>query len=665
MLDEEELPMAGDSRSGTNAMSSPRSGQRVSATIRSGFWRHYQQLDYASVIPYQWRALNDQIEGAPPSHSMENFRIAAGLSDGEYDGMVFQDSDLAKWIEAAGYALENAGRDPDFPTEVRSSLEAWVREAVSIIAAAQQADGYLDTYFTVKEPDRRWTNLREAHELYCAGHMIEAGVAVFRGTGDRTLLDVVVRLADYIGSVFGDAPGKTPGYPGHQEIELALVKLYRATGEDRFLDLARYFIDARGGDPNYFDVEAESKDFLQIWGFTRDHEYQQSHRPVREQKDAVGHSVRAMYQYIAMADIALETGDEALASACRELWSSTTERRMYVTGGIGSTRHGERFTTDYDLPNDTAYAETCAAIGLFIFANRMARLDNDARYADVAERALYNGVISGLSLDGEAYFYVNPLEVDPVVCDTNGTHSHVKYRRQSWYGCACCPPNVARILASLGDYVAHAGGNRLSLDLFANSDVHAELDPGVFSVELRGGYPWDGSIVVTVTEAPPTDAELAVRLPGWCESPAVRVNGQPVELDSIASKGYAVLGRRWTEGDRLELDLPMSVRTVNADPRARADIGRAAIMRGPLVYCLEQADNGPNLHAAVLGSEEEFTAEHRDELLGGVTVVSAPGKLLSATSEPPVFADAPLTFIPYYAWANRDPGEMIVWVREG
>ncbi|MFW5685674.1 MAG: glycoside hydrolase family 127 protein [Spirochaetota bacterium] len=670
--------MPADTTSGSSAAGGPSDARTVTTTITSGFWRNYQELDYTGVIPYQWRALNDQIEGAPPSHSMENFRIAAGQSRGEYDGMVFQDSDLAKWLEAAGYALENSRRDPDFPDDIRRSLEQWVKEAVDTVAAAQQPDGYLDTYFTVKEPTKRWTNLREAHELYCAGHMIEAGVAVYRGTGDRKLLDVVIRLADYIATVFGTGNDKISGYPGHQEIELALMKLYRATGERRFMELAGYFIDARGGDPNYFDLEAERPEFHKIWGFSRDHEYQQSHAPVRDQRDAVGHSVRAMYQYIAMADLAIETGDKGLAEACRALWESTTERRMYVTGGIGSSRHGERFTTDYDLPNDTAYAETCASIGLFIFANRMARLDDDASYADVAERALYNGVISGLSLDGEAYFYVNPLEVEPAVCDTNDTYRHVKYRRQAWYGCACCPPNVARILASLGDYTTHARGNTLFVDLFANSNVSAELTAGALAVEVRGSYPWDGSVSFAITGAPSQETALAVRLPGWCDAPALRVNGEPVDLKTSTRKGYAVISRRWTAGDSVELELPMEVRTVTAHPRVKADIGRVAIERGPLVYCLEEADNGANLHAVRLAREPRFAAEHRPSLLGGVTVVTAHGHVLAqpgaspglheprlykAGTTEPRMETSTLTFIPYYTWANREPGEMTVWVR--
>lgn len=647
------------------------------AVITSGFWRRYQTLDYEQVIPYQWKALNDEIEGAPKSYAVQNLKIAAGMHDGEYAGLVFQDSDLAKWIEAAGHALTNAQNDPDFPEEIRRVLEQWIDQIVGVLSAAQQPDGYLNSYFIVKAPEHRWGNLREAHELYCAGHLIEAGVAVYKGTGDRTLLDVVIRLADHIDSVFGRGPGRRRGYPGHQEIELALVKLYRATGERRFLDLAGYFVEERGRKPYYFEAEAASPGFHPIWsGGGLVHEYQQSHAPVREQKNAVGHSVRAMYQYIAMADLAFERGDTGLADTCRELWNDVTGRKMYVTGAIGASPHGEQFAGPWDLPNDMAYAETCASIGLFIFANRMAQLDNDARFADVAERALYNGVISGLALDGAHYFYVNPLHAVPDVCDSNPTHSFVKYRRQAWYGCACCPPNLARIIASLGEYTIRVQEDTLYVDHFVSGRVHTDLTSGGFGIDLEGNYPWDGAIAVTVTESPDGPVELAVRLPDWCSRPALRINGEPVEIASVTRRGYAALKRRWSRGDTLQIDLPMEVRRIVASPLVQADYGRLAVQRGPLVYCLEAADNGPNLHAALIDAEPDFRCEHREGLLGGVTVIFAAGRILpdaadnaaplySAEAINPPLSPCRLTFIPYYAWANREAGEMIVWVRDG
>ena len=650
---------------------------QTETTISSGFWQKYQRLVNEKVLPYQWRALNDEIEGAPKSHSIENFRVAAGMSNSEYQGMVFQDSDLAKWIEAVGHALRYAKKQSASPSESVKQLETRVRETVQLVTAAQQPDGYLNTYFTVKEPDLRWTNLRDAHELYCAGHMIEAAISVFEAIGDRQLLDAMVRFADHIDATFGGEQGKKPGYPGHQEIELALVKLYRLTGEKRFLTLAQYFIDERGRSPNYFEIEANEPQYRPIWDFDDgDHSYRQAHAPVREQSDAVGHSVRAMYQYIAMADLALETGDTSLREACERLWDSTTRRRMYVTGGIGSSRHGEAFTADFDLPNDTVYAESCAAIGLFILSNRMAALTGDARYPDVGERAMYNGVISGLSLDGTAYFYVNPLDVHPEYCDSSGTYEHVKYRRQPWYGCACCPPNIARIIASLGDYTCRTSGSTLYIDHFYAGAVRAEPAGGPIRLRLEGDYPWNGDLTFTVDEAHGTESTIAIRVPGWCSEPQLSVNGDATEIGTVTRGGYAHLRRVWSVGDRVRLVLPMPVRVIEADPRVRADFGRVSIQRGPLVYCLESVDNGRDLHTATLSSDPKFEVEHRPDLLGGVTVITAAGytfdrtkatssgELYRAVSESTHLSPCELTFVPYFAWSNREEGEMVVWVRQ-
>ncbi|HUJ74967.1 MAG TPA: beta-L-arabinofuranosidase domain-containing protein, partial [bacterium] len=429
-----------------------------------GFWQRYQVLVRDAVIPYQWKAMNDEIPGAPKSHSVENFRIAAGAAEGAYEGMVFQDSDLAKWLEAAGNVL-GVSR----PEEQRE-LRAHVEEAVDLICRAQQPDGYVNTYFTVKDPAGRWKNLREAHEMYCAGHLIEAGVSLFRGAANRRILDVCCRLADHLEARFGHGPGKVPGYCGHEEIELALVKLARVTGEPRYLRLAQYFVDERGRSPSYFEQESSAPGFTPIFGI-KSLPYYQAHQPVRQQKDAVGHAVRAVYLYSAMADLAGESGEAELTAACDRLWESITTRKMYITGGIGASAHLESFGADYDLPNDMAYAETCAAIGLFLFSSRMARLHDQAKYADIMERTLYNGIISGLGLDGESYFYVNPLEVVPAVCDANGSYRHVKYRRQPWYGCACCPPNIARTLSSLGEHAYHLRGSTLFADIYHEGTV--------------------------------------------------------------------------------------------------------------------------------------------------------------------------------------------------
>ncbi|WP_338044359.1 glycoside hydrolase family 127 protein [Paenibacillus pinistramenti] len=401
--------------------------------IQDEFWSEYVRLVREVMVPYQWEALNDNVEGAEPSHAIANFRIAGGLEQGEFYGMVFQDSDVAKWLEAVAYLLETR---PD------PQLEEVADSVIDIVVKAQREDGYINTYFTLKEPGHEWTNLAECHELYCAGHMIEAATAYYRATGKRKLLDAVCRFADYMDKVFGTEPGKLHGYDGHQEIELALVKLFQATGEEKYLQLSRYFLDQRGAKPHFFEEEWENRGrtvhFPQL-SMAHDHLYNQSHLPVREQHQAEGHAVRLVYMCTAMADIAAETGDIEMLAACDRLWNSIVNRRMYITGGIGSMEQGESFTADYDLPGDLAYAETCASVGLIFFARRMRKLRRSSTYADIIERALYNTVISGMSLDGTKFFYVNPLEVYPDVIGKNKNYDHVKPERQGWFTCLPAP----------------------------------------------------------------------------------------------------------------------------------------------------------------------------------------------------------------------------------
>lgn len=640
---------------------------RITVKIEGGLWHSYQVLVRDSVIPYQWKAMNDEIPGAPKSHSVENFRIAAGIRDGVYEGMVFQDSDLAKWLEAAGNLL---GSDPDGNPQLR----AWVDEAVDLIARAQQADGYVNTYFTVKEPGRKWKNLREAHELYCAGHLIEAGVSLYKGSGNQKILDVVRRLADHIGSRFGAEPPRVRGYCGHEEIELALVKLGRLTGEPRYLRLASYFVAERGQSPSFFEIESSQPGFTPIFGI-KSLAYYQAHAPVRQQHDAVGHAVRAMYLYTAMADLAKETDDAALAETCERLWESTTGRKMYVTGGIGSSAHLESFGADFDLPNDTAYAETCAAIGLFLFSSRMARLRHQSRYADVMERTLYNGILSGLGLDGRSYFYVNPLEVVPAVCDQNGSYRHVKYRRQAWYGCACCPPNIARTLTSLGEHAYHIHGDTLFADLYHQGTVTFPAGPREVSLQQLTRYPWDGTVTFCFKGDAPTPFGLALRIPSWCRGHTVTLNGSALP-GAAGTDGYVQVRRTWSKGDTLELVLEMKVERIHADPRVHADSGKVAIQRGPIVYCLEEADNGAQLSSLRLLPDTPLEAVDRPDLFGGVIAVRARAAGKNAWTGGLYAQDGPqdgppnagptreVLFIPYYAWANRTPGEMSVWVRE-
>jgi DUF1680 family protein len=636
------------------------------ASVDGGFWGRYRELIRGKTLPYQWMALNDEIPGAPRSHSLENFRIAAGRSAGHYEGMVFQDSDLYKWLEAAGHFL------PD-PAPGNDRIRAWTEQAIELIAAAQQPDGYINTYFTVKDPSHRWKNLREAHELYCAGHLIEAAVSVARAGGNGRILDVARRFADHIDSRFGTEGGKMRGYCGHEEVELALMKLYRLTGEERYEGLARYFIDERGRTPNYFEEEAKSPDFVPLFGF-RDLDYLQARVPSRHLSEAGGHAVRAMYLGTAMADIALETGDAELGLACDRLWESATTRRMYLTGGIGSSARNESFAADFDLPPDTAYAETCAAIGLFIFGNRMANLRHDARHADVMERALFNGVISGLSFDGQSYFYVNPLAVKPQFVDKNPSRQFVKYRRQPWYGCACCPPNIARILASLGEYVYHLGDGVLYADLFHDGSVSFTVGDREAAFHQRTEYPWSEEVTFDFTAEGPVQVDLAVRIPAWCRKPSMTLNGTGIDLSRAMEKGYAHVPRPWRRGDRLRLTLPMPAERMRSDPRVEASFGKVAVQKGPLVYCLEEADNGPFLHTAVLPAGARLAPVKLESLPDSVVALKTRGRawegkaglsnLYAKDGKTPATVPRDLVFVPYYAWANRQPGEMTVWVRE-
>ncbi len=531
------------------------------------------------------------------------------------------------------------------------------------MARAQCPDGYMDTYFIIKEPHNRWKCLRDCHELYCAGHILEAAVAYYKATGKRRFLDVMKKYMDYILTVFGTEEGKLHGYPGHEEIELALCRLYDVTGEKKYLDLAQYFINQRGTEPNYFIEELKTRGDSFHWDGNdkQGMEYFQANQPVRRQKDAVGHSVRAVYLYSGMADVAMRTQDESLKEACRTLFRSIAEKRMYVTGGIGSTYNGEAFTFDYDLPNDTAYAESCASIGLIFFMQRMLEMDGDAVYGDVMERALYNTVLSGMGLDGKAFFYVNPLEVFPEADLKDPNKHHVKIERQKWFACACCPPNIARLLADLGQYIYRKDENGVAVDLFIGSEVKVS---GGVTLTQNSQVPFGGKVNFKLSCPNGTKLTLRVRKPFWTD-------GVTCDAEMTEKNGYLVVEKVWNDGDTVSFDFAMPVRRVYASPYVRQDLGKVCLMRGPLVYCLEEADNGNNLHLVSLPEESEIAPAQGEGVLSGMTTLKAKG-LRIVPEEGTLYRGAPcrrkeetqLTFIPYFAWANRGVGEMTVWVRE-
>lgn len=643
-----------------------RSTDLKKVKVNDGIWKKYTDLVRNTVLPYQWEALNDRVEDAEPSHSIKNFRIAAGEEKGEFGGWVFQDSDLAKWLEAVGYSLA-AFPDPE--------LSKYADEIIDLIGRAQQPDGYLNTYFITKEPDKRWTNLTDCHELYSAGHLIEAAVAYYEGTGKRKFLDLMCRYADHIDAVFGREPGKIRGYGGHEEIELALVKLYRATKNEKYLKLASYFVDERGQEPNYFRQEWEKRGRTSFWQPNQetklDLEYCQAHIPVRQQKEAVGHAVRAVYLYSAMADIAAENNDAELFSMCKSLWENIVTKKMYITGGIGSTRHGEAFTHNYDLPNDTAYQETCASIGMIFFAHRMLKLELDSCYADVMERSLYNSTISGMAQDGKSFFYVNPLEADPVASVEDPGKTHVKVQRQKWYGCACCPPNLTRLIMSLGSYIYTSDENNVYTHLYIAGEAELEVGSGKVAIEQKTNYPWTGDISLKLKEAPDGKFGLGLRIPGWCRKAQIKVNGEKIDISEIMSKGYAVITRAWKTDDLVELNLEMPVELIDSNPNVRQNAGKAAIQRGPVVYCLEEADNGKNLSALEIDSSSPLEAEYDKDFFGGAVIIKGTAYRDSESGwegqlyRPHETNTEKFAFkaIPYYLWANRGPGEMQVWTR--
>ena len=627
--------------------------------VEDPFFSPIQDTVIRVMIPYQERVMRDEVHDVRKSHVIENFRIAAGESSGEYYGRVFQDSDLAKWLEAVSYAL-TIRPDP--------ALEARADDLIRLVEKAQQPDGYLDTFFTVAEPEHRWQNLQECHELYCGGHMTEAGVAYYQATGKDTLLKVAERFCDHVDARFG--PGKETGLPGHEEIELSLLRLYKQTGETRYRDLAAYFVNERGKDPAFFSREAAKRGWKRSAFYDEiGPEYMQNHKPLREQDKVVGHAVRCMYLLTAAADLAGLTGDDGLMEACRRLWRNMTGRRMYVTGGIGSTSFGEAFTADFDLPNDTAYAETCASVGVCFFAKQMLEAEPSAEYADILERELYNGTISGMQLDGTKFFYINQLEANPEMSGEVYGQEEYTPERIGWYDCACCPPNLARLMTSLGSYIWSSNDNTVYSHLFIGSHCRTETAGGV-SIRLSGHYPWSGTLRYEIeTKAEKAEFTLALRNPGWCRNRKIRVNGQLV-TDCTEEKGYFLLHRVWQTGDLVEYDLEMKPRRVYADPRVRADAGCTALMRGPVVYAFEEVDNGGILQSCRIPRDAVIQEKPFDpDLLGGIVALQVEGKrqktdggLYSETL--PQEEPAEFTAVPYYAWSNRGKNQMRVWMRE-
>ncbi|MBA7678898.1 Non-reducing end beta-L-arabinofuranosidase [subsurface metagenome] len=586
------------------------------------------------TVPYDFKKCEE-------TGRIDNFAKAGGLMEGEFEGIYFNDSDLYKVIEGAAYSL--SVRTPQEKSHPDPELEKYVDGVIEKIAAAQWEDGYLYTFYSLPErqPEKRWTDVRNKHELYCAGHFFEGAVAYYQATGKRKILDVAIRLADYIDSVFG--PDKRHDVSGHEEIEIGLVKLYRVTGDKKYLALAKFFLDERG--------QSERRE---IYG-----EYCQDHKPVVEQDAAVGHAVRAGYLYSGMADVAALTGDTGYVEALERIWWDVVSKKLYITGGVGARRGGESFGEDYELPNKTAYCETCAAIANAMWNHRMFLLGGDAKYIDVLERVIYNGFLSGISLSGDKFFYPNPLASDG------------KYQRSPWFGCACCPTNIVRFMPSLPGYAYAQQSDVLYVNLFVGGSATIKMADNTVHLEQETRYPWDGDVEITVEPKRSGEFTICVRIPGWArnepvpsdlyrflnkssEKVTLKVNGESVNLN--IDKGFARISRRWEKGDVIELGLPMPIRRVVSHPNVKDNAGRTAIQRGPVVYCFEGVDNPQGVAKLVLPPDTKLYTEYRSDLLGGIVTLKGQGKMPQKSIE--------VIAIPYYAWSHRGKSEMAVWLLE-
>ncbi len=538
---------------------------------------------------------------------IKNFAIAGKLESGEFKGLVYDDSDLYKMIEGCSYSLMN------YPNP---QLEKKLDEIIAKIAAAQQEDGYLMTYFILGNINDRWTNM-DKHEMYCCGHLIEAAIAYYNATGKRTLLDVAIKFADHIDNTFGE--GKRHWVPGHQEIELALVKLYRQTEDDRYLKLSHWLLEQRGRGLG----DWKSKD------------YYQDLLPVSQLSKISGHAVRAMYMFTGMADLASIIKDTSYINALDRLWNDVVYTKMYATGGIGSSRKNEGFTEDYDLPNAEAYCETCASVGMVFWNQRMNMLKGEGKYVNVLEKAMYNGALAGISLSADRFFYVNPLE-------SSGTH-----HRKPWYGTACCPSQISRFLPSVGNYVYATSKDALWVNLFIGSETTITLKGTAINIKQETNYPWEGNITLSINPEKEKTFAVKLRCPDWCKKYILKVNG--TEVNGTENEQYIVIERMWQAGDKITFDMAMPVEVITSDPRVKANVGKRAIQRGALVYCMEEIDN-PKYDIAKLSSSTVYTTAFDPNLLGGIVTVTA-------TDGSDVYR-----FIPYYAWDNREAGKMKVWI---
>ena len=620
-------------------------------SISAGLWAERRRVNRDVSVPEGWHHLHD-------AGNFHNLELAGGLTTGEYvNNLPFLDSDLYKWLEAIGWALA----DPELTEGAEARLQDFLDISHLLLGKVQEDDGYLDSYFQVLFPGERFRQLQWGHELYCIGHMIQAAVALHRTTSDRSLLDVARKAADLVTRTFGTKNGQVDGVCGHPEIETALVELFRETGERSYLATAQYFIDRRGHGllgPDRFGAH-----------------YWQDHLPIREAPSAEGHSVRQLYLLAGVADVYTETGDDTLRGAAERLWSEMVATKTYLTGGVGAHHTDEAFGDPYELPNERSYCETCAAIASVMFSWRMLLITGEARYADLIERTLYNGFLAGLSLDGTKFIYANPLQVREGHLSGGNDGD---YTRKSWFRCACCPPNVMRTLASLEHYVVLSNADEIRVHQYIPGTYTAALGGGAATLSVATDYPWEGQVGIRIDSAPGEEWGLGVRVPHWADSASVLVNGEPATAEP--QDGWLTVTRRWAAGDVFVLDLPLEVRFTYADTRVDAARGSIALERGPLVYCLEAADNpGQRLDDIVIDAASAPVVEHHADLLGGVTTIRVQGRRRSRPYESwwpygskaslspasPALQTIALSAVPYFSWGNREEGAMRVWTPAG
>ncbi|MBZ5992658.1 glycoside hydrolase family 127 protein [Leuconostoc gelidum] len=644
--------------------------------ITSNFWNRYRKLIVDEVLPYQWQVMNDEanisIAEDPQnngqdkkSHAIANLKIAAGDISGHHYGFPFQDTDVYKWLEAAAYSFSYT-QNPDF--------KKITDEVVNLISKAQDSDGYLSTYFQIDAPERKFKRLQQSHELYSMGHYIEAGVAYFEQTGNEEALNIAKKMADCIDRNFGDENGKIPGYDGHPEIELALVRLFEVTNNDKYFKLAEYFINKRGTDPNFFqdqiakDGESPQRDLI---AGMRDFDlnYYLASEPIYKQKKPKGHAVRAVYLCTGMAKVARYNGNQSLLNVCNQFWNDIVKRQMYITGNIGQTATGEAFTYDYDLPNDTNYGETCASVGMVYFAKKMLDLQAKGEYADIIEKELFNGALSGMALDGKHFFYVNPLEANPDDSKNNPGKSHILTHRADWFGCACCPANLSRLITSLDQYLYTVTKDSILSHQFISNVATFENS---IMINQTSNFPWNGNIHYSIVNPKKVKFRIGIRVPSWSADFSINVNGTVQKSRVIDGFIYFDVVDSTMS---IDLTLDMEVKFMQSNNRVRSNFGKVAIQRGPLVYTAEEVDNGSKLWTQIIKKNAKVTVEFDSKLLGGVNVINIDSiKPILDDAESNLYHDMArsnilettgiLKLIPYYSWANRGNGEMSVWLNK-